>query len=521
MLKKERVYILALVVLCGFLFFYRLGSPPLLDPDEPRYAETAREMLESGNLMIPHFNYEPRLNKPPLKYWLSLLSYLIFGVNEFSARFPSAVFGLGAVMVTYLLGCALYASAFVGFLAGLILATSWEYLIIARAAIIDMVLCFFLLATILCFVKFEKSRKKIYLYGLWVSMGFAVLSKGPVGLIPILIFLFFCLLGKKMRLFKEIFLRSLPALLLFLILGFSWYGLIIVEVGFREAMGLFHKETLERFAKGYIHSEPFFYFIPMVLAGFMPWTVFLPWIRIDYAKEKFVVVWFLVVFLFFSLSKSKLPTYILSLFPALSLVMANFWQGLFLKTVRNGRTKISLSLFLFMLFSAVSFLWSRGFILAGYGIDINKGLGLALIFIALGSGLSILLCLKKNIKAGFAVLMAFFVILPVLLQRLFVPDLGKVRSVKALIQPVKQRVGSSDIILAYNLVKKTGLVFYSQRRVVFLKELPLLLEYLDNEKEKIFLVIKDADFSGIKDRYGFRLENRHRNYLIVSRIKEE
>ncbi|MCX5657201.1 MAG: glycosyltransferase family 39 protein, partial [Candidatus Omnitrophica bacterium] len=114
--KTRQKYMVILLLLGVFLLFYKLGAIPLLDPDEPRYAETAREMLESKNFLIPHFNYEPRLNKPPLEYWLISLSYLAFGINEFAARFPSAVFGLASIFIVYLLGCRIYLSRAIGFL---------------------------------------------------------------------------------------------------------------------------------------------------------------------------------------------------------------------------------------------------------------------------------------------------------------------------------------------------------------------------------------------------------------------
>ncbi|MCM8783329.1 MAG: glycosyltransferase family 39 protein, partial [Candidatus Omnitrophica bacterium] len=138
---------MVLLVVGCFLFFYKLGNLPLLDPDEPRYAEVAREMGERGDFLIPYFNYTPRLKKPPLFYWLVFLSSKLFGINEFSARFPSAFFALVGVFLTYLIGAHLF-SSFSGFLSALILATSLEYLVISRLAITDMTLCFFFLSAV-------------------------------------------------------------------------------------------------------------------------------------------------------------------------------------------------------------------------------------------------------------------------------------------------------------------------------------------------------------------------------------
>ncbi|MGE4357940.1 MAG: ArnT family glycosyltransferase, partial [Candidatus Omnitrophota bacterium] len=262
--KKKNIYIIILAITSAFFFFYKLGELPLLDPDEPRYAEVAREMGETNDFLVPYFNYQPRLKKPPLFYWLIFLAYKIFGINEFSARFPSALFAFMGVFLTYLMGKKLY-SYFTGFLAGLILATSLEYLVLSRLAITDMVLCGFFLSCLFFFLKYRETRRDIFLLLFWISLALAFLTKGPVGLLPLLIGLFFMLSERDFSFLRVFFLRKIYFSSLFFILGLSWYVAVAFKFGFAEMFSLFRYETIERFGSGYIHREPFLYFIPVIL----------------------------------------------------------------------------------------------------------------------------------------------------------------------------------------------------------------------------------------------------------------
>lgn len=510
--KTHQKYVVILFLLGVFLFFYKLGAIPLLDPDEPRYAETAREMLESKDFLIPHFNYEPRLNKPPLEYWLISLSYLAFGINEFAARFPSAVFGIFGVFIVYLLGCRIYLSRSIGFLAGLILAASWEYLLIAHLATIDMMLCFFMLLAILFFVKFLDSEKKINIYGLCMSLGLAFLSKGPVGLIPLIIFIAYILASKKTALLKKLFF--IPAILIFLIIGFSWYILVLFKLGLKEGLALFHEETVERFTAGYIHGEPFYYFLPVALAGFMPWTVFLPWIKLELKKDRLVIIWIAVVFLFFSLCKSKLPTYILVLFPAFSLIMAGFWQDVFLGKIRKVSYKISASLLFFLFIIAFSFLWTRSFVFKGYDIELKGGLFLIFI-VTVGTIIAaLILVVRKKMSAAFSAIISFSIIILFLFYGIFALQLAGVRSVKSFVAPVMEKIDSKDKVCAYK-IKKQSLTFYLQRKVSFLDTEQALENFLNGKDENFLMIIKEGDYTKLKDRYNFRIENKQRGVILA------
>ncbi|MFH1406729.1 MAG: glycosyltransferase family 39 protein [Candidatus Omnitrophota bacterium] len=324
----KRISLVLIIILAAYgIFFFRLGERSLWDPDEPRYAQAAREMLETGDFITPTFNHELRFDKPPLTYWLITLAYKIFGVSEFSARFFPALFGLGTIFLTYLIATVL-ADKKAGFISAAVLATSAEFAVLSRVCTPDIILCFFITLAVFLFLK----KRLILSFG---AMALAVLTKGPVGLVlPALIFGMFILFAKKREYAppKDIFIGGA----LFLILALPWYYLVISQhgKGYVESFFVFHH--LERFfSSEFHHSEPFYYYIPMFLAGFLPWSVFLPW-AIKNKPKLFLILWAAVPFVLFSLSKAKIPNYILPMFPAAAIMVGDFIEKRKLEKIFKG-----------------------------------------------------------------------------------------------------------------------------------------------------------------------------------------
>lgn len=341
-----------LLILLGVtycLFFFNLGSYPLLDMDEPRYAEAAREMLESGNFITPTFNYDLRFDKPVFFYWLVAFAYQIFGISEFSARFFSAVSATLTVLSVYWFGRHWVSSRF-GMFAALILATSIEVIGLARMSVTDMTLSFLMTATTLClFMVAHRSNRWWLAAGLFA--GLAVLTKGPVGIVvPGSILTLYALLTGQ---FKKCFITPWFPVALALCAGISlpWYYLAWQENGeiFIDAL-LHHNVT--RF-NGVVsgHDQPIYFFVLVLLAGFLPWTAFLPasvnyWIQTFkseglaslrsrfqelppvYWMAAFGLLWTVFIFIFFTVAQTKLLTYILPLFPGLALLMGATWNQL-------------------------------------------------------------------------------------------------------------------------------------------------------------------------------------------------
>jgi len=194
--------IIILTIVCIFIFFYGLGNMALTDPDETFYAETAKEMLKANEWITPLIFGKPQFEKPILYYWLVELSFKFFGVNEFAARFPSALFGIIGCLAIYFIGRILF-SSLSGLIASLFTATCTQYIIITRACVTDVVLTAFIT---LCFLFFllglEKENKLFYIISA-VMAALAVLTKGPIGVfIPAVIIGLYMIFTRQWGVFR-------------------------------------------------------------------------------------------------------------------------------------------------------------------------------------------------------------------------------------------------------------------------------------------------------------------------------
>lgn len=350
-LSRPWVPWLTLGLLCFLLFFIGLGNYPLFDVDEPRYAEAAREMLESQNWVTPYFNYVVRYDKPVFFYWLVAMAYTVFDVSEFAARFWSA---LSATLMT--LGVFLFGKHWVsrrfGLMAALIFATSIEVVGVGRASITDMTLSFLMGATTLSLFMIPHQSRKWWLVAGFFS-ALACLTKGPVGIVLPGGVLF--LYAWWTRQWKATFLTLwfLAGLAVWAVLTFPWYILAYQENGmaFLDALFLHNITRFSGTVSG--HYQPWWFFYAVIAVGFLPWSIYLPaavrwfwqaWREPDkmttehgtnllegqrlsiYAMAQYGLVWTLLTFVFFNVAQTKLLTYVLPLFPGLALWMAATWE---------------------------------------------------------------------------------------------------------------------------------------------------------------------------------------------------
>ncbi|HEY7676021.1 MAG TPA: glycosyltransferase family 39 protein [Candidatus Methylomirabilis sp.] len=330
--------LLGVSLLAGFLFFTRLGAVGLFDADEPAFAVAAREMRESGDWVTPTFNGQPRFDKPVLFYYLVVLAYAAFGVNEFAARFWPALAG---VCLAVLLWCLEDRHARGGMrtavLAFLLSPLTW---VAGRYAVTDMVMVLFLtgclaLAHTALTAREAGARRHAWL-GAAACSALAVLVKGPIGLVlPGLILLAHAMLTGRLG----PALRGpglLPGALVFLALVLPWYLLVLRKEGWAFVEAFFLKHHLRRYITGVSgHEQPFWFYVPVLCMAFFPWAAFLPGAIARAARrcggpaaregaddwETFCLVWFSVTFLFFSAGQTKLPTYLLPAFPALAFLV--------------------------------------------------------------------------------------------------------------------------------------------------------------------------------------------------------
>ncbi|OGR23410.1 MAG: hypothetical protein A2X79_01680 [Desulfuromonadaceae bacterium GWB2_53_15] len=325
--------LLSLAFILGIPFLQFLGRLPLIDPDEGRYAEIPREMLERGDLITPTLNYVKYFEKPPLLYWLNAASIWIFGQNEFAARLPSALCGLATVLATYLIARKLYDRR-TALISAIILGTSAGFVLQSRIILTDMLLTFCLTAALGAFIVAAQHERRRggalpwYLFYLFCAL--AVLAKGLIGIVfPGGIIFIYLLLTGKWRIVKR--MRLVTGLLLFLTVVAPWF----VAVSLRNpefARFFFIHEHFERFTST-VHGryQPVWFFLPVLLGTMLPWSFFIPGALVrawrnrrheEFQVGLYLLIWIAVIFLFFSKSSSKLVPYILPIFPPLAMLIA-------------------------------------------------------------------------------------------------------------------------------------------------------------------------------------------------------
>ena len=320
-----------ILAFCGFFFFWRIAAFGLIGADEPRYAQVAREMLARHDWITPTLSGVPWLEKPPLYYWQAMLAFEIFGVSVWAARLPGAMDATVLVLAVYWFlrrfrsECALDGA--------LMLATCAGIVGFARAASTDMPLAAAFGIAMLSWFAWLETGERILIVTFYIGLGLGMLAKGPVApLLGGIIVLLFAVSQRSWSI--PLKTLSLPGIVAFLIVVLPWY--VLVQVRNPEFFRVFLLEhNLARFGSNmFHHPEPFWYYIPVTLLGWVPWVVFVVFALVFAARKLgspgadalnvFLMLWIGAFVVFFSVSQSKLPGYIL---PAISpgvLLLANF-----------------------------------------------------------------------------------------------------------------------------------------------------------------------------------------------------
>ncbi len=537
-------YIVILSALSAALFLPGLGKLALTDPDETFYAQTAREMLEEGDWVTPRIFGEPQYEKPPLYYWLVMLSYKVFGVSEFSARFPSIIFAFLGILGVFLTGRLFY-SRLTGFLSSVILATGIEYFVVGRACVTDTVLTVFIIYTIFFFMSaWSSGRRSLYLASS-AAAALAVLTKGPIGLfIPGAVILIYLIWIKEVKdLFRKV--PVLASLCVFFTVALPWYAAVYFSNGSAFVDEFFGVHNVIRFLhpEHRIGDTPFF-FVPVVIAGIFPWTVFFLFAVWDMYKRRaktlcenarkgsaprsphvFLAVWFLLVFLFFSVSRTKLVTYILPLFPAVAIITGRFWERMMtggMERFSSRMVKWMSGLYVLSCFmvagGVIGFVWYR-FPASDmfYGSLIGSALVILCAFLAAS------LLLRGKILLSFSAITLSFVlaIIPVVIY--VFPTIEEYESRKALSLAIKDLAGPDDSVGA-ECDHRRGVAFYSGRT-----DVEDIHHYADRrrffrQEKSLWGIMKDRHYDIVKN--DPRAKNvakilRSGNHVLVTNVPIE
>jgi len=531
---------LAIVIgLCAVTFLWRLGSIGLIDETEPLFAEAARQMLETGNWVTPYFNGETRFDKPPLIYWLMAIGYQVFGVNEWAVRLPSAISAVVLTGFVFFILDRFGDSPFTkdkeplqrrwaSLIGAVTLALTPEFIIWARTGVSDLLLTGCMGSALLCFflgyvhseneqpAPFFSLKKPSNEYiSFYVLTALAVLAKGPVGFVlPGLIIVSFLIYqGNLWQVFRE--MRVLSGSIIFLALTVPWYILVILENGQTYIDSFFGYHNFQRFTDVVNdHAAPWYFYILVILIGFAPLSVYLPsaiaqlqvWRRRFWQQQSrkeqlglFAFFWFAVIFIFFTIAVTKLPSYVIPLLPAAAILVGLYWSS-----YQQARTNLELKIngwinVIFVVALGIAFYYSPNLI--GYDpaapnlseIYAQAGLHLAASFIWLGAGvlLSLSLIFQEYLRWLWSInLLAMLLTFVFVLQpAVFLVDQWRQQPLRELAQ-LEQQVRKPGEELIMIGMEKPSVAFYTQHQVTYLDKTKYAIAQLQNQppSESILLL---------------------------------
>ncbi len=325
--------ILLLVIIYALLWFGTLNYRHLIPSDEGRYAEIAREMLVTGDWITPRYNGYKYFEKPPLQAWATAAAFQVFGIGDWQARLWTALTGFLTILLVGFTGARIF-NARAGWLAAVVLASSPMWIISGHFNSLDMGLSSFLVAALCSLLLAQTSHNKNncrnWMWACWTFMALATLSKGVIGAaIPAMVFIAYSITAWDWKIWTR--LRLFSGSILFLVITAPWF--VLVAQRNPEFLEFFFiHEHLQRFTQdAHSRTGPIYYFVPLLLIGMLPWFMQVPgaiaqaWSerRREFSAGWLLVCWFAVIFAFFSVSRSKLPGYIIPVFPALALIIGN------------------------------------------------------------------------------------------------------------------------------------------------------------------------------------------------------
>lgn len=461
-----------------------VGRYRLAEPDEPRYAEIAREMIELRDWVTPHLNYVKYFEKPPLVYWLTAINFELFGMSEFVARLSPVCFGLVGIVVAFVLGRSMY-GAWTGYAAAALLATSPLYFGLSQILILDIPLTALMAVGLAAFwfaynsaaapagVAF--SRRQLLVWLLYVATGLSVLTKGPVAAVLTggIILVYLSLRG-DLRAVRWVL--SPPALIAFVVITLPWF--ILVSRRNPEFINFFIVDQhLKRFLAPNEHQQGAWFFIPIVLGGMLPWTVFALFApgrirrsvvrvlrRRVSAATLFCVVWSSVIFVFFSLSGSKLATYVLPMFCPVAILAARWFEQVLAQQQRHILARGCVALLVVGILTAI------GGAVASALFD-QPQVGLIVPRAYAGGGLlavmaaAALLQLRSGSGQGSLVIL---IVGMLGLQLLAISGRGVAVDYQRLGSALRAQARPRDLVILYNHYVQ-GIPFYARRRAIVVR----------------------------------------------------
>jgi 4-amino-4-deoxy-L-arabinose transferase-like glycosyltransferase len=510
--KINKNIIMLLFAAALFIAMFRLDAVTLFDVDEAIFSTATKEMVESGDWITPTYNGEIRYDKPIFFYWVMALSYKAFGVNEFGARFPSAVAG-------FLLALSLYFFAkrvcneTVAFYAMMATCLSAYFLVYSRSAVTDMVLILFITLSLFSFyIAVSKDRR--YIYGFYLFSALAFLTKGLIGIVfPFGIAVIYMLITGGFRGLLKIF--DLKASLLFILVAVPWYAAQFAINGDDFFQQFFMKHHFKRYTDVISgHKGPFYYYVITLAIGISPWIVFMPAGIVRAARERtgillFSAIWFAVVFIFFSFSTTKLPNYILAALPPVAILIAAGMTDLNIRAQKAAWFVIAIG----ALLAAAGMMFVPP-LLEKIGItDTAWTMWVITILIVMSAISFYSVRLSKPLYAPLACVM--FALLIILLYSALPPASQHLQgALHKFSLYAKENVSVDERIICYG-INNPSIVFYSDHKIANIRGKDSLSEYVKEKKDRLAIAkLKDED---TMKEAGFILLQKEGGYALFER----
>lgn len=552
----EILNVLVLAAFCYVFLFAGLGAYPLIDVDETRYVQIAREMFNSGNCVTPFLNFVPFLEKPPLYFWLSSLSFEFLGPQSlFAARFANALTGAFIVFFTYFFGRKAFGKTY-GVVSALILLTSVWFLLFSHIAILDLGFMATSAAAIYCallsnFCTLERNKKVCWWF-FWAFMGAAVLAKGLIGvIIPFGTVFLIALFTKTLKeLFKP--LHFLLGILIFLMVTVPWHYMVWAQNGQAWVDMYIIKHHLARFANsglGLGRKQPFLFYVPVLLVGFLPWigslvSFFIRLIKniikdvkaaktpmilftTDTPSQKLLVysgVWAIFGFMFFSVSSTKLPTYILTIFPALALFCGFYWSAYISGDRYSRGIKISSYLVsgFFLGIGVAALTVYLNFIeiqkLAPYLTYMNDGLILGAVFFIVVPILSAIFAFKNKRSLLFASYVFLMLGVLILMEIKILPMMTKFGQAELESFGAIAKRDAKSTLVTFDFPEKYGILNVYEKKINYIhgQDFEALKAAIGTNTGHVYIVVKNKNYKQYKDKFkGFETVEKLEKYTLL------
>ncbi|MFS2003960.1 glycosyltransferase family 39 protein [Duganella sp. CT11-25] len=338
-LYNSKKVVWSLLAAFTIVWLYMLGFRTLVPPDEGRYAEMAREMFASGDWITTRLNGIKYFEKPPLQTWMNAATYAVFGLGEWQARLWTGLCGLGGVLLTGYAGRRVF-GARAGFYAALALGSSLFWVASGQIDSLDMSLSGMMTIALCALLVAQRDRatpaeNRNWMLVCWAGMALAVLAKGLIGLVlPGAVLVLYSALSRDLAIWKRLHLGK--GLLLFFAVATPWFVLVGLQNPEQPHFFFVHEHWERFFLKTHHREGPWYYFFIMLAPGILPWLGVLPQALFNAARRERVaafqpklllLIWAVFIFCFFSYSSSKLPGYILPIFPALALLIGSYLEN--------------------------------------------------------------------------------------------------------------------------------------------------------------------------------------------------